>query len=116
MQVLRTMPAPIKASDLADQMEVSLRTVYRDIDSLRAAGAMIDGEAGYGYTLVDDPALPPMMFTVDEIEALVLGLKEVQASADPVLANAADCNRIYGWSSRRNVTDNTSPVDYLYGW
>lgn len=89
MQVLRTMPAPIKASDLADQMEVSLRTVYRDIDSLRAAGAMIDGEAGYGYTLVDDPALPPMMFTVDEIEALVLGLKEVQAIADPVLANAA---------------------------
>jgi predicted DNA-binding transcriptional regulator YafY len=89
MQVLRTMPAPVKASNLADQMEVSLRTVYRDIDSLRAAGAMIDGEAGYGYTLVEDPALPPMMFTVDEIEALVLGLKEVQTIADPVLANAA---------------------------
>jgi predicted DNA-binding transcriptional regulator YafY len=89
MQVLRTMPAPVKASDLAAQLEVSPRTVYRDIDSLRAAGAMIDGEAGYGYTLIEDPALPPMMFTVDEIEALVLGLKEVQSIADPVLANAA---------------------------
>ena len=89
MQALRTMPAPVKATDLAAQTEVSLRTVYRDIDSLRAAGAMIDGEAGYGYTLVEDPALPPMMFTVDEIEALVLGLKEVQSIADPVLANAA---------------------------
>jgi predicted DNA-binding transcriptional regulator YafY len=90
MQVLRTMPAPVKASDLATQMEVSPRTVYRDIDSLRAAGAMIDGEAGYGYTLIEDPALPPMMFTVDEIEALVLGLKEVQSIADPVLAKAAE--------------------------
>jgi predicted DNA-binding transcriptional regulator YafY len=89
MQALRTMIAPVKATDLAAQTEVSLRTVYRDIDSLRAAGAMIDGEAGYGYTLIEDPALPPMMFTVDEIEALVLGLKEVQSIADPVLANAA---------------------------
>ena len=50
---------------------------------------MIDGEAGYGYTLLEDPALPPMMFTVDEIEALVLGLREVQEIADPVLADAA---------------------------
>ncbi len=89
MQILRTMPAPVTGQTLAEQAEVSLRTVYRDIDSLRIAGAMIDGEAGYGYTLVEDPALPPMMFTLDEIEALVLGLKEVQAIADPVLANAA---------------------------
>lgn len=89
MQVLRTLSPPVKAQDLATQLEVSLRTVYRDIDSLRAAGAMIDGEAGYGYTLVEDPALPPMMFTTDEIEALVLGLREVQQIGDPVLAAAA---------------------------
>lgn len=89
MQVLRTLPAPVKAHDLAQQLEVSLRTVYRDIDSLRSAGAMIDGEAGYGYTLIEDPALPPMMFNLDEVEALVLGLREVEQIADPVLANAA---------------------------
>jgi len=89
MQVLRNLPPPVKAHDLAEQLEVSLRTVYRDIDSLRKAGAMIDGEVGYGYTLVEDPALPPMMFTIDEIEALVLGLREVQEIGDPVLADAA---------------------------
>jgi predicted DNA-binding transcriptional regulator YafY len=89
MQALRTMRPPVKATELAAQTEVSLRTVYRDIDSLRAAGAMIDGEAGYGYTLIEDPALPPMMFTTDEIEALVLGLREVRTIADPVLAEAA---------------------------
>lgn len=52
-------------------------------------GAVIDGAAGYGYTLIDDPALPPMSFSQDEIEALVLGLREVQAVADSVLAAAA---------------------------
>jgi predicted DNA-binding transcriptional regulator YafY len=89
MQLLRTLPAPVKALSLSTELEVSLRTVYRDVDSLRAAGAMIDGEAGYGYTLVEDPALPPMMFTLDEVEAMVLGLREVQEIADPVLADAA---------------------------
>ena len=44
---------------------VSPRTIYRDIDALRRSGALIDGEAGYGYTLQEDPALPPMMFSVE---------------------------------------------------
>lgn len=48
---------------------------------MRAAGAVIDGAAGYGYTLLEDPALPPMMFSQDEMEALVSALKEVQAAA-----------------------------------
>jgi len=89
MQLFRTMPPPVRAQALADETGVSLRSVYRDIEALRGMGAVIDGAAGYGYTLIDDPALPPMSFSQDEIEALVLGLREVQAVADPVLAEAA---------------------------
>lgn len=90
MQCLRTFPAPVKAQALSQELDVSLRTIYRDIDSLRRSGALIDGEAGYGYTLQEDPALPPMMFSRDEMEALVLGLREVVQVADPVLARAAE--------------------------
>ncbi|MGB8815545.1 MAG: WYL domain-containing protein, partial [Paracoccaceae bacterium] len=59
-------------------------------DSLRAGGALIDGAAGYGYTLTEDPALPPQMFTRLEVEALVLGLAEVRQVGDAALAKAAD--------------------------
>ena len=90
MQCLRTFPAPVKAHALSKELGVSLRTIYRDIDSLRRSGALIDGEAGYGYTLQEDPALPPMMFSRDEMESLVLGLREVVQVADPVLAKAAE--------------------------
>jgi len=90
MQCLRTFPPPVKAQSLSDELGVSLRTIYRDIDTLRRSGALIDGEAGYGYTLQEDPALPPMMFSRDEMEALVLGLREVVQVADPVLAKAAE--------------------------
>lgn len=90
MQHLRTLPSPIKAADLAQEMGISTRSIYRDINSLRASGAIIDGESGFGYTLVEDPALPPMMFSRDEMEALVLGLREVKSVGDPVLANAAE--------------------------
>ncbi|MEL6860534.1 MAG: YafY family protein [Pseudomonadota bacterium] len=90
MQCLRTFSPPVKAQALSDELGVSLRTIYRDIDSLRRSGALIDGEAGYGYTLQEDPALPPMMFSRDEMESLVLGLREVVQVADPVLAKAAE--------------------------
>lgn len=90
MQCLRTFPAPVKAHALSKELGVSPRTIYRDIESLRRSGALIDGEAGYGYTLQEDPALPPMMFSRDEMEALVLGLREVVQVADPVLAKAAE--------------------------
>ena len=90
MQCLRTISPPVKAQALSDELGVSLRTIYRDIESLRRSGALIDGEAGYGYTLQEDPALPPMMFSRDEMEALVLGLREVVQVADPILAKAAE--------------------------
>lgn len=89
LHTMRTMPAPITAARLAEETGVSPRSLYRDIDALRAAGAQIEGERGYGYRLVEDPALPPQTLDEVEIEALALGLAEVSALGDPVLARAA---------------------------
>jgi predicted DNA-binding transcriptional regulator YafY len=89
LQAMRVMPAPITAARLAQEMGVSLRSLYRDIDSLRAAGARIEGERGYGYRLVEDYALPPQTFDRLEIEALALGMAEVTHMGDPGLADAA---------------------------
>ncbi|MEP5731424.1 MAG: YafY family protein [Sulfitobacter sp.] len=89
MTTLRRLPAPVRAVQLADELGTSLRTVYRDIDALRGLGAVIDGEAGFGYTLIEDAALPPLGFEDDELEALVLGLRDVAVIGDPALAKAA---------------------------
>ena len=83
------MPAPITAARLAEETGVSLRSLYRDIDALRVAGARIDGERGYGYRLIEDYALPPQTFDRTEIEAIALGLAEVRHMGDPALAKAA---------------------------
>ena len=89
MQTIRGMPSPVTAETLADALDVSPRTIYRDVDALRSLGAVIDGAAGYGFTLIEDNAIPPQSFTDDELEALVLGLREVEVTAEPVLASAA---------------------------
>lgn len=89
LNAFRMLPQPVTAARLAEETGVSERTLYRDIQALRAAGALIDGEAGAGYTLTEDPALPPQMFTRLEVEALVLGLAEVAQSGDALLAKAA---------------------------
>jgi predicted DNA-binding transcriptional regulator YafY len=88
--VLRSLPPPVTAARLAAETEVSQRSVYRDITALRAAGARIEGEAGLGYVLAEDPALPPQNLTRLEIEALLMGLAEVRNSGDSELAAAAD--------------------------
>ncbi|SCM71273.1 conserved hypothetical protein [uncultured Pleomorphomonas sp.] len=90
LQALRTLPHPVTAVRLAEETGVSVRTIYRDIDGLRAAGATIDGATGLGYHLVEDMALPPQTFSRVEIEALVLGLEEVKHVGDPELARAAE--------------------------
>jgi predicted DNA-binding transcriptional regulator YafY len=90
LQALRSLPSPVTAARLAEETGVSPRSLYRDIDSLRAAGAVIDGERGFGYRLTEDIALPPQTFTRLEIEALVLGLGEVRHMGEPELAKAAE--------------------------
>lgn len=89
MQALRSGPSPKTSGQLAQDLDVSPRTIHRDIDALRALGAIIDGEAGFGFTLIEDATLPPLGFADDELEALVLGLREVQAIGDPGLSDAA---------------------------
>ncbi|MCY1128303.1 YafY family protein [Frigidibacter sp. RF13] len=89
LTAFRLLPQPVTAGRLAAETGVSERTLYRDIEALRAGGALIDGAPGLGYVLTEDPALPPQMFTRIEVEALALGLAEVRQMGDPALAQAA---------------------------
>ncbi len=89
MQALRRRRAPVAGAALAEELGVSLRTLYRDIAALRAQGAAIEGEAGFGYVLRPGFTLPPLMFTLEEIEALALGAGWVGGRADPGLARSA---------------------------
>ena len=90
MQRLRRSRQPLQAHTLAEQLDISVRTLYRDIETLRRQGADIEGEAGVGYVLrKGGPTLPPLMFRESEIEALVLGLRWVGHHADPALTDDA---------------------------
>jgi predicted DNA-binding transcriptional regulator YafY len=79
----------VRARDLSEALEVSDRTIYRDIQDLIASGVPIEGEAGVGYVLKPGFDLPPLMFSEQEIEALVLGARIVESWADVELAAAA---------------------------
>jgi predicted DNA-binding transcriptional regulator YafY len=79
----------VSGSDLAQTLRISIRTLYRDIASLRALGADIAGEPGVGYVLRSGFHLPPVMFTAEEVDALILGARWVADRADKPLAEAA---------------------------
>ncbi|PWC32230.1 YafY family protein [Azospirillum sp. TSO35-2] len=89
MQVLRRHRQPVSGRALAAELGVSLRTLYRDIATLQAQGAAIEGEPGVGYLLRAGFLLPPLMFTEEEIEALVLGSRWVVDRGDSRLGGAA---------------------------
>jgi predicted DNA-binding transcriptional regulator YafY len=89
IQILRRKKTT-RAADLAAQLEVSERTIYRDICDMVSRGVPIEGEAGVGYVLRPGFDLPPLMFNENEIEALLLGARIVQSWADPELAGAAE--------------------------
>ena len=89
MDALRRHRRPVTAAALAEEQGVSVRTLYRDVQTLIGLGAPIDGEAGVGYMLRPGFFLPPLMFTAEELEALVLGGRWVQAQPDAGLADAA---------------------------
>ena len=90
MDALRRLPAPVTAARLAEETGVSRRQLYRDIATLRAGGALIDGEAGLGYALTEDPALPPQSFSRLEIEALLLAISGLRTLGDPELTRAGE--------------------------
>ncbi len=88
IQILRRKKL-VRARELAEALEVSERTIYRDIRDMAASGVPIEGEAGVGYVLRGGFDLPPLMFDEQEIEALVLGARIIESWADPELAEAA---------------------------
>ena len=89
IQILRRSRRPVTAAQLATELEVSQRSVYRDVADLIGQRVPIRGEAGIGYALDRDFDMPPLMLTPDEIEAAVLGAQWVAERGDPVLAAAA---------------------------
>lgn len=89
IQVLRASKRPVKAKDLSEKLEVSIRTIYRDIAELQMQNVPISGEAGIGYILKDGFEMPPLMLTPEELEAALLGTQWVARSGDKSLAKSA---------------------------
>ncbi len=89
IQILRQAKEPVTAKMLAEQLEVNIRTIYRDIASLQASKLPIEGEAGIGYIMRTGLDLPPLMFSQEELEAIVVGLSMLGRSADSGLIHAA---------------------------
>lgn len=89
VQLLRRSKQPLTADAIASELEISKRSVYRDIASLMSQRVPIRGEAGVGYVMEKGFDLPPLMLTPDEIEAIVLGAQWVAGHGDTVLARAA---------------------------
>jgi len=90
IQALRSNARPVTAAALAEWLEVTPRTIYRDIATLQARRVPIDGEAGVGYVLRKGFDLPPLMFNIEEIEAIAVGARLVRRLRDPRLQEAAE--------------------------
>src|ERR1700690_1394714 len=90
IQALRVAANPMTAATIAERLEVTVRTVYRDIATLQARRVPIEGAAGIGYVLRCGFDLPPLMFTADEIDAIAVGARLVRRLRDPGLQDAAD--------------------------
>jgi predicted DNA-binding transcriptional regulator YafY len=89
IQALRTAKSPVTAAQLADWLEVTVRTIYRDIAVLQARRIPIEGAPGIGYVLRRGFELPPVMFSPDELDAIAIGVRMVRRLRDPALDIAA---------------------------
>src|ERR1700733_8260617 len=90
VQLLRRHRRPVTAAAMAEELGASIRTIYRDVAALIANRVPVRGEAGIGYVLDPGFDLPPMMFTTDEVEAILIGMRWLRERGDPALARAAD--------------------------
>jgi predicted DNA-binding transcriptional regulator YafY len=90
IQSLRTTARPMTAAALADKLEVTARTIYRDIAALQASRVPIEGAPGLGYVLRRGFDLPPLMFTADEADAIAIGVRLLRRLRDPNLQKAAE--------------------------
>src|SRR6516165_9639406 len=89
IQTLRTASHPVTAAALADKLEVTVRTIYRDIAALQGSRVPIEGAPGLGYVLRRGYDLPPLMFTIEETDAIALGVRLLRRLRDPKLEAAA---------------------------
>jgi len=89
IQTLRTSPHPVTAAVLADKLEVTVRTIYRDIAALQGSRVPIEGAPGLGYVLRRGFDLPPLMFTIEETDAIAIGVRLLRRLRDPKLEAAA---------------------------
>jgi predicted DNA-binding transcriptional regulator YafY len=94
LQILRRHRAPVSGHTLAGELGISIRTLYRDIATLQGQGAEIEGEPGLGYVLRPGFMLPPLMFSIDEIEALLLGAQWVGRQTDDARLSRAAGNAL----------------------
>src|SRR6516225_11545026 len=90
IQRLRSASRPLTAAMLAEELEVTMRTVYRDIAALQARRVPIEGAPGIGYLLPKGFDLPPLMFTMEEVEAIVVGARLTRRTGDHGLQQAAE--------------------------
>jgi predicted DNA-binding transcriptional regulator YafY len=90
LRILRAASHPVTAASIADELEVTVRTVYRDVATLQARRVPIEGAAGIGYVLRRGFDLPPLMFTEDEAEAIAVGVRMLARTGDPGLLKAAE--------------------------
>jgi predicted DNA-binding transcriptional regulator YafY len=94
LQILRQHRAPVSGATLAADLNISIRTLYRDIATLQGQGAEVEGEPGLGYVLKPGFMLPPLMFSIDELEALVLGGQWVGRQTDDTRLSKAAGNAL----------------------
>ena len=90
LRILRSAKQPVTAASIADELEVTVRTIYRDIAALQARRIPIEGAAGIGYVLRRGFELPPLMFTEDEAEAIAVAMRLLARTGDPGLQKAAE--------------------------
>lgn len=90
VQILRRARRPLTAQQIASELEITRRTVYRDIAALKAQGVPVSGEAGLGYVLEPGFDMPPLMLSPQEVEAALLGAQWVMTRGEPALARAAE--------------------------
>jgi predicted DNA-binding transcriptional regulator YafY len=90
IQILRTVSRPITAATLAEKLEVTVRTIYRDIAALQGSRVPIEGAPGLGYVLRRGFDLPPLMFTTEEIDAIAVGVRLLRRLRDRKLQEAAE--------------------------
>lgn len=121
LQILKENRYPITAEALSSQLQVSVRSIYRDIESLRDQGAEIIGEAGIGYQLKTGLLLPPLTFDENELEALILGLRWVKSNTDTELKSSAiraisKINAVVAGHSQKILNQNTlfAPTTHFY--